>query len=397
MALRSKLPRVGTTIFTVMSRRALELGAVNLGQGFPDYQIDPRLAELVAAAMQQGYNQYAPMPGLPRLLSAIAAKLERRYGIAVDVEQEITVTLGATEAIFSSVQALVGPGDEAIVFDPAYDSYDPAVSLAGGRCVHVALQPPSFRYDWRRVAEAITPRTRLVIINSPLNPGCTCLTLADLDALAQLLRGRDIHLIADEVYEHIVYDGIVHRSVLAHPELRARSVAVYSFGKTLHATGLRIGYAVAPAAVTVELRKVHQFNTFTIATALQQAIACYLEEHPDTGEALGAFFGAKRNLLIGALAGSGLNLPRAEGSFFQLIDYGAVSRAGDLEFAEELLTQARVATIPLSVFYEQPPPMTLLRLCIAKRDETLLEGAARLVSYLRGAGARAARPREVAS
>ena len=383
MALRSKLPQVGTTIFTVMSRRAIELGAVNLGQGFPDYDIDPRLAELVAQAMQQGFNQYAPMPGMPRLRANIAAKLERRYGIEVDPETELTVTLGATEAIYSSVQALVGPDEEAIVFDPAYDSYDVAVQLAGARCVHVPLQPPHFRYDWDRIGAAINKRTRLLIINSPLNPGCTCVTAADLEALAALLRGRDIRVISDEVYEHMVFDGLTHHSVLAHPELRARSVAVYSFGKTLHATGVRVGYAVAPPALTTELRKVHQFNTFTIATALQQAIALYLEEHPDCGEDLGRFFAAKRDLLTTALDGSGLLLPRAEGSFFQLIDYGAISNAGDLEFAEQLLTQARVASIPLSVFYERPPAMTLLRLCIAKRDETLLEGASRLVAYLR--------------
>jgi len=390
MALHSKLPQVGTTIFTVMSRRASELGAVNLGQGFPDYDIDPRLAELVAQAMREGYNQYAPMPGLPRLRLAIAAKVLRHHGVSIDPEAEITITLGATEAIYSSVQALVGPGEEAIVFDPAYDSYDVAVRLAGARCVHVPLQPPHFRYDWERIAAAVNERTRLIIINSPLNPGCTCVTAADLEALARLLRGRDIRVISDEVYEHIVFDGLRHRSVLAHPELRAVSVAVFSFGKTLHATGLRVGYAIAPAELTVELRKVHQFNTFTIATALQQAIACYLEEHPGCGDSLSAFFAAKRDLLMSALSGSGLTLPRAEGSFFQLIDYGAVSQADDLTFAEELLTQARVASIPLSVFYEQPPRMTLLRLCIAKRDSTLTEGATRLVNYLRRARAAAA-------
>jgi len=393
MGFRSKLPQVGTTIFTVMSRRAAELGAVNLGQGFPDYDIDPRLGELVAEAMQQGYNQYAPMPGLPRLRDAIAAKLARRYAIAVDPELEITVTLGATEAIYSSVQALVGAGDEAIVFDPAYDSYDSAVRLAGAACVHVPLQPPHFRYDWERVAAAMTARTRLLIINSPLNPGCTCLTAADLEALAALLRGREIYLISDEVYEHIVFDGLVHRSVLAYPELRARSVAVFSFGKTLHATGLRVGYAIAPAELTTELRKVHQFNTFTIATALQQGIARYLEERPDCGEGLGAFFEAKRDLLAAALRDSGLELPRAQGSFFQLVDYGGLSTVVDLEFAEQLLTQARVATIPLSVFYEHPPPMTLLRLCVAKRDQTLSEAASRLVAYaqLHAAGRAGAR------
>jgi methionine transaminase len=387
MGVRSKLPQVGTTIFSVMSRRAAELGAVNLGQGFPDYDIDPRLAELVAQAMQQGYNQYAPMPGLQRLREAIAAKLARSYAIRVDAELEITVTLGATEAIFSSVQALVGAGDEVIVFDPAYDSYEPAVRLAGAACIHVPLEPPHFRYDWQRIGAAITPRTRLLIVNSPLNPGCTCLTADDMNALAALLRGRNIYLISDEVYEHIVFDGLKHHSVLANPELRERSVGVFSFGKTLHATGLRVGYAIAPAALTVELRKVHQFNTFTIATALQQAIACYLEEHPDCGDALAAFFAAKRDLLAQALRDSGMVLPRAEGSFFQLVDYGAISADGDLAFAEQLLTQARVATIPLSVFYQNPPPMTLLRLCVAKRDQTLIEAAARLVAYCKRASA----------
>jgi methionine aminotransferase len=382
VALHSKLPQVGTTIFTVMSRRAAELGAVNLGQGFPDYDIDPRLAELVAQAMRDGFNQYAPMPGLPRLREAIAAKLARRYGSQVDSESEITVTLGATEAIYSSVQALVGSGEEAIIFDPAYDSYEIAIQLAGARCVHVPLEPPHFRYDWDRVRAAITPRTRLIIINSPLNPGCTCVTADDMLALAELLRGRDIRVISDEVYEHIVFDVLEHHSVLKFPELRERSVAVYSFGKTLHATGLRVGYAVAPPAITTELRKVHQFNTFTIATALQQAIAGYLQEKPLCGESLGPFFTAKRALLSERLQGSGLTLPRAEGTFFQLIDYGALSQVGDLEFAEQLLTQARVASIPLSVFYEKPPPMTLLRLCIAKRDETLIDGAARLTAYL---------------
>jgi methionine transaminase len=384
MTVRSKLPRVGTTIFTIMSQRAAELGAVNLGQGFPDYDIDPRLGELVHEAMRAGHNQYAPMPGMPQLREAIAAKLNRSYALRVDPDLEVTVTLGATEAIFSTVQALVAAGDEVIVFDPAYDSYEPAVQLAGGVCIHVPLQPPRFRYDWERVKAALTDRTRLLIINSPHNPACTCITAQDLATLAELLRGRDIYLIADEVYEHIVFDGLTHHSVLCDAELRERSVAVFSFGKTLQATGLRVGYAVAPRALTAELRKVHQFNTFTIATALQVAIARYLAERPDCGDGLPAFLGAKRDRLTAALAGSGLSLPLAEGSFFQLIDYGTLSDAPDTQFAEELLTRARVATIPLSVFYQQAPPMTLLRLCFAKRDETLDEGAARLRAFAAG-------------
>jgi methionine aminotransferase len=386
MAFRSKLPQVGTTIFTIMSRRATELGAVNLGQGFPDYDIDPRLGELVHEAMLAGHNQYAPMPGVPELRAAIAAKLARSYAVHVDPESEVTVTLGATEAIFSAVQALVGAGDEVVVFDPAYDSYEPAVRLSGAACMHVPLQPPTFRYDWDRVAATLTARTRLIIINSPHNPGCTCLSAQDLASLAELLRGREIYVIADEVYEHVLYDGRRHHSVMSVPELRERSVAVFSFGKTLQATGIRIGYAVAPAQLTAELRKVHQFNTFTIATALQFAIARYLQERPECGEGLGPFFTAKRDRMIAALAGSGLVFPPAEGSFFQLFDYSALSSQPDTQFADELLLRARVATIPLSVFYRQPPPMTLLRLCIAKRDATLDEGAARLLDFARARG-----------
>jgi methionine aminotransferase len=385
LAFRSKLPQVGTTIFTVMSQRATELRAINLGQGFPDYDIDPRLGELVHEAMLQGHNQYAPMQGMPQLRQAIAAKLERSYAISIDPDLEVTITLGATEGIFSAVQALVGPGDEAIVFDPCYDSYEPAVQLAGGQCVRVPLQPPHFRYDWDRVKSLLSVRTRLLIVNSPLNPACTCLMAQDMQAMAQLLRDREIYLLSDEVYEHIVYDGRRHHSVLASPELRARSIAVYSFGKTLSATGVRVGYAVAPPAITTELRKVHQFNTFTIATALQVAIARYLDERPDTGEALSGFFTAKRDRVIRALQGSALRLTPAEGSFFQLIDYGEISRIRDVDFAEQLLTRAGVATIPLSVFYRQPPPMTLLRLCIAKRDATLDQGTDRLRDYARGA------------
>jgi methionine aminotransferase len=385
LAIRSKLPQVGTTIFTVMSRRASELGAINLGQGFPDYDIDSALSDLVHEAMLQGHNQYAPMHGMPQLRQAIAAKLQGSYGTQIDPETEITVTLGATEAIFSAVQALVGPGDEVIVFDPCYDSYEPATQLSGAACIHVPLQPPLFRYDWERVRAAVTARTRLLIINSPLNPACTCMTAQDLTELAALVRERDIYLISDEVYEHILFDGRRHHSLLSSPELRARSVAVYSFGKTLSATGLRVGYAVAPPEMTTELRKVHQFNTFTIATAFQVAIARYLNLHPDAGERLAGFLAPKRDRLIAALSGCGLILRPAEGSFFQLIDYGALSQIPDIDFAEELLTRAGVASIPLSVFYQHPPSMTLLRLCFAKRDETIDQGTARLGDYTRRA------------
>jgi methionine aminotransferase len=374
----SKLPDVGTTIFTVMSRRARELGALNLGQGFPDYDIDPRLAELTGEAMRQGHNQYAPMEGVPELRERIARKLAASYGGDFDPQSQITITLGATEAIFCAVQAVVGPGEEAIAFDPAYDSYEPAVRLAGGRCMRLPLMPPGFRYDWNRVREAITPRTRLILFNTPHNPACTAATAADLDELAAITRERDIVVLSDEVYEHVVFDGRVHASVLSHPELRQRSVAVFSFGKTLHATGLRVGYSVAPPPLTSELRKVHQFNTFSIANPLQHAVAAYLAERPQTGRELTAFFQAKRDRLRAALAGTGFTLPPAQGTYFQLLDFGALQPPGDVEFAERALTQGRVATIPLSPFYAAPPRLSVVRLCIAKRDDTLDEAAARL-------------------
>jgi methionine transaminase len=377
----SKLADVGTTIFTIMSRRARELNALNLGQGFPDYDIDPRLTELVAAAMAAGHNQYAAMEGLAALRERIAAKLLSSYGLRVDPENEITVTLGATEAIYSAIQAALGAGEEAIAFDPAYDSYEPAVRLAGGRCVRLPLTQPGFRYDWERVRAALSERTRLVLFNSPHNPACTTATPADLDALAGLIADRDIVVLSDEVYEHVVFDGGRHHSVLTHPALAARSFAVFSFGKTLHATGLRVGYCVAPAGLTRELRKVHQFNTFSISHPLQHAIAAYLAEQPGCGDGLAAFFQAKRDRLRSALARSGFSLPPAQGTYFQLLDFSAFAAADDLAFAERLLTEARVATIPLSPFYAVPQPLPFVRLCIAKRDSTLDEAAARLNAF----------------
>ena len=384
--MRSKLEDVGTTNFTVMSRRARELDALNLGQGFPDYDIDPRLTELVAAAMKAGHNQYAPMEGLPALRQRIAAKLSASYGLQVDPETQVTVTLGATEAIYSAVQALIGAGDEALAFDPAYDSYEPAVRLAGGRCIRLPLTQPGFRYDWDGVRRALSARTRLVLFNSPHNPACTIARSADLDELARITEGRDITVLADEVYEHVVFDAARHASVLTHPALAPRSLAVFSFGKTLHATGLRVGYCVAPAPLTRELRKVHQFNTFSISHPLQHAIAAYLSEQPQCGAGLAGFFQAKRDRLRRALEGSGFVLPPAEGTYFQLLDFGAFAPPDDLAFAERLLTEARVATIPLSPFYAQPEPLSFVRLCIAKRDSTLDEAASRLNAFATSAG-----------
>lgn len=378
---RSKLPDVGTTIFTVMSRRARELGALNLGQGFPDYDIDPRLPELVAAAMSQGHNQYAPMEGLMSLRERIAQKLRVSYGLNVDPELQITITLGATEAIYSSIQAVVGPGDEVIAFDPSYDSYDPAVRLAGARCVRIPLMPPGFRYDWDRVRSAINERTRLVLFNSPHNPACTAATIEDLDTLAEVIRDRDILVMSDEVYEHVVYDGCKHASVLMQPELAGKSFAVFSFGKTMHATGLRVGYCIAPPVLTRELRKVHQFNTFSISHPTQHAIAAYLTEKPDAWRGLPAFFQAKRDRVRTALAKSGFRLPPAQGTYFQLLDFSEFSPPDDVRFAERLLTEAGVATIPLSPFYAQAPALPVVRLCIAKRDATLDEAVLRINAF----------------
>lgn len=386
-AWRSKLPDVGTTIFTVMSRRARELGAINIGQGFPDYGIDPLLGQMLGEAVAAGHNQYAPMEGSALLRQAIAAKLRASQGVEPDAEREVTVTLGATEALFSIIQAVVGSDDEVIVFDPAYDSYDPAIRLAGGRCIHIPLAAPDFRYDWERVAATLTARTRLIIINSPHNPACTLTTAADLDELARLTRDRQILVLSDEVYEHVVFDGRSHRSVLAHAELRERSFAVFSFGKTLHATGWRVGYCVAPAALTTELRKVHQFNTFSIAAPLQEGIARYLAAKPTVWRELAGFFQARRDRLLQGLAGTGIGLPPAQGTFFQLLDLrafatGTVNAPGqDLALAEALLTGAGVATIPLSPFYAEPQSSAYVRVCIAKQESTLDEAVARLTAF----------------
>jgi methionine transaminase len=365
----------------VISRRAAELGAVNLGQGFPDYPIDPRLTELVAAAMQAGHNQYAPMAGLPALREAIARDVSRRQGLRVDPEREITITLGATEALFSAIVALAGPGDEVLVFDPAYDSYDPAARVAGATCVHVPLAPPSFGYDWDRVRAAVNSRTRLIVINTPHNPACTALAADDLEQLAALAEQHDLIVLSDEVYEHIVYAPARHHSVLAHPRLRSRSMAVYSFGKSLHATGMRVGYCIAPPSLTTELRKVHQFNTFAIATAFQHAIADYLTEKPAVFDGLASFFQTKRALLTGGLAGSAFRVLPAQGTYFTLVDYAASERLGSLDdnaAASRLLEEGGVASIPLSPFYRHPPAHTLLRLCFAKQDATLVQGIERL-------------------
>ncbi|MGE8502836.1 MAG: pyridoxal phosphate-dependent aminotransferase [Pseudomonas sp.] len=378
--LASKLPNIGTTIFTRMSQLAADVGAINLSQGFPDFDGPQALREAVARHVLEGRNQYSPMTGLPSLRQQVAAKLARSYGVQRDADSEITITPGATEAIFCAVQALIRAGDEAIVLDPCYDSYEPSVELAGGRCVHVPLALPAFVIDWQRLADAITPRTRLIFLNSPHNPSGALISRADLDRLAELIRGRDIHLISDEVYEHLIYDGARHASVLAHEELYQRAFVVSSFGKTYHVTGWKTGYVVAPPALTAELRKIHQYVNFCGVTPLQHGLADFMAAHPEHVEELPAFYQAKRDLFCDLLAGSRFTFTRAPGTYFQLADYSAIRPdLDDVAMAEWLTREHGVAAIPVSVFYQSAPKeLRLVRFCFAKREETLRLAAEKL-------------------
>jgi methionine transaminase len=378
VSIHSKLPHIGTTIFTVMTNRARELGAINLAQGFPDYDAPAKLKDLVAYHVAAGHNQYAPMIGVPELRMEIAQKLASSYGRLLDPESDITITLGATEAIFSAVLALVHAGDEVILFDPSYDSYAPAVLLAGGRPIHIPLEPPHFRIDWQRVRDNVSQRTRLVMLNTPHNPTATVLRATDLDVLAELLRPTNALVLADEVYEHMIFDGARHASMLTHAEIYERGVAVFSFGKTMHATGWRVGYAVATPDVTREIRRVHQFNTFSIAAPLQHAIADFLRQSPGHSAGLADFYEGKRNRFLEALRGSSFSWTPAAGTYFQLLDFSALSRQTDVEFADALLREAGVASIPVSPFYASPPRLSVLRFCFAKNDSTLDEAAERL-------------------
>ncbi|XQA70987.1 pyridoxal phosphate-dependent aminotransferase [Xanthomonas sacchari] len=369
---QTKLPKVGTTIFTVMSQLAAEHGAVNLGQGFPDFPVPPRLIEALDRAMRDGHNQYPPMTGVPALRQAIAEKALRCYGAQVDADTEVTVTSGATEALFNAIHAVVRPGEEVIVLDPAYDSYEPAIDLAGARAVHVPLDPQTFAVDWERVRAAITPRTRLLMLNSPHNPSGAMFGADDLQAVTELLRGSDIFLISDEVYEHIVFDGRRHESVLRWPELRERAFVVSSFGKTYHCTGWKIGYAIAPPALSAEFRKVHQYNTFASFGPAQHAFAAMIREEPEHDEQLGAFYQAKRDRFREQLLGTRLKPLPVPGGYFQLVDYSAVSDLPDTEFVKWLTIEKGVAAIPLSPFYQDPPSaQRLARLCFAKNEATL--------------------------
>ena len=378
----SKLPRVGTTIFTVMSRLAAEHSAINLSQGFPDFAPPDRLLDLANHHMRQGGagNQYAPMAGLASLRQAIAEKVAGYYDRTVDPDREITVTSGGTEALFCAIQAIVRAGDEVILLDPAYDSYEPAVDLAGGRAVHVPMRRPGFGVDWQRLCDAITPRTRLVILNFPHNPSGATLDDADLAQLAELLRGTGAFVLSDEVYEHMLFDGRKHHSLLTHAELAARSFVVSSFGKTYHATGWKVGYGIAPPRLMQEFQKVHQFVQFVVATPLQAAIADFMRECPQHTRELPAFYQGKRDYFAGLLARTRFKFEPAHSTYFQLVDYSAVSDLPDTEFARLLTTQHGVAAIPISVFSEDDAAKNerIVRFCFAKHEATLDAAAAKL-------------------
>lgn len=378
MQIETKLPKVGTTIFTVMSQLAVEHKAVNLGQGFPDFEPPQPLRDAITRAMAEGRNQYAPGIGLQPLREQIALKTERLYGHKLDPNTEITVTSGATEALFAAIAAVVRAGDEVIVFDPAYDSYEPAIELQGARAVHIPLQAPSFSIDWQRVRDAITPRTRMILINSPHNPTGAVLSSADLDELAAIVRDTEIVVLSDEVYEHIVYDGAQHESVLRHPELAARSFVVSSFGKTYHCTGWKLGYAVAPKALSAEFRKVHQYLTFCTFHPAQVAFAEFMASTPEHYLELPAFYQVKRDRFRELIKPSRFKLLDVPGGYFQLVDYSAISNKDDVSFCEWMVKEGGVAAIPLTPFYDKAPGTHYLRLCFAKSDATMEAAAERL-------------------
>lgn len=374
--LTSKLPDVGTTIFTRMSALAAECGAINLSQGYPDFEAPPPLCEALARAVRDGHNQYAPMAGLPRLREALAEQVQRYRGVGCDPDTEITVVPGATEGIFCAVMASIGAGDEVIVLDPCYDSYAPAISLAGGRAVHVPLTPGDFRPDWQRVEDAVTQRTRMIMVNSPHNPTGAIFGHDDLDALARIAEAHDLLVCSDEVYEHLVFDGREHHSVLQWPGLRERSFAHFSFGKTFSVTGWKTGYCVAAPALTNELRKVHQFVAFVAVTPVQQAVADFLAAEPGFPGTLPGLYQARRDLFCNALAGSRFGVTPSAGTYFQLLDYSAISDEPDHLLCESWTREIGIASIPVSVFYQHPPGgQQCLRFCFAKSDDVLLQAA----------------------
>ncbi len=376
----SRLPNVGVTIFTVMSKMAEEYNAINLSQGFPDFSAPKRLLELLSEHANGGRNQYPPMAGVPFLREQIARKVANIYHCEVDPDAEITVTSGATEALFVAIQTVISAGDEAIIFDPAYDSYEPAITMAGGTTIHIPLSTPNFTIDWDRVDATITDKTKLLVLNSPHNPCGSIFTEADLETLAAIVEKHDLYIISDEVYEHMVFDDAKHLSMLCSERLRRRSFVISSFGKTYHATGWKIAYCIAPPALTSEFRKIHQYVTFTTHTPSQWAIADFMQECPEHHLELSAFYQRKRDWFLQEMAGSRFTMNPSQGSYFQLADYSQISDKSDIEFAHWLTQEVGVAAIPISVFYHSPPEQKIVRFCFAKDEKTLTAAAAKLAS-----------------
>jgi methionine transaminase len=370
MNISSRLPDVGTSIFAIMSKMALEHGAINLSQGFPDFPVDPVVIDLVHRFMKEGHNQYAPMPGAPSLRNVIAEVVQQTYTRSVNPETEITITAGGTEALYAAIAAFVHPGDEVIIFDPAYDSYNPAVRLNGGIPVHINLTYPDFSIDWEVVNSRITSRTRMIMINTPHNPSGAVLSANDLEILQRLADEHDLIVLSDEVYERLIFDSIQHESVLHYPALAARSIAVFSFGKTFHATGWKVGYAVAPEHLTKEIRKTHQFLTFAVNTPVQLALAEYMK-NPVHYIHLGAFYQKKRDYFLEGIKGSSFEPIACHGSYFQTLSYTAISTLPDMDMATELTMKHKVASVPVSAFYHDKTDHKILRFCFAKREETL--------------------------
>ncbi len=376
--MNSKLPHVGTSIFSTMTGLANQYKAINLSQGFPEFDAPLRLKTQLAHYSSEGFNQYSPSSGLPVLQMQIAALIERKYGRTIAASDCVTLTSGATEALFVAITALVREGDEVIVFDPAYDSYEPAIELAGGKAIHIALSAPDYAIDWAVVERAITEKTRAIIVNTPHNPTARILSETDFAALKHLVLSHELYLISDEVYEHITFDGQTHLSVLRDAELLERAFVVSSFGKTFHCTGWKMGYCVAPSTLSQEFRKIHQFVTFSSFTPAQLALADMLEHEPEHVDSLSSFYEHKRDVLINALQNSRFKLLPSHGTYFLLLDYSAISELDDTAFCEYLVREIGVAAIPLSVFYQTPTSDKVIRLCFAKEDDTLIRAAEKL-------------------
>ena len=377
--IRSKLPKAGTTIFSIMSGLANEVGAINLSQGFPGFPVSEKLISLYHDALRAGHNQYAPMPGIFTLRECIAEKMEDLYSCVYDPETEITITAGGTQALYTAISALIHEGDEVIVLEPSYDSYVPAILIAGGIPVHIPLQPPNYFIPWEEIKKLITQKTRMIIINTPQNPTGTILTAKDMLQLEKITDGTDIIILSDEVYEHIIFDGYEHQSVSRYPKLASRSMIVFSFGKTFHATGWKVGYCLGPAHLMKEFRKVHQFTVFSVNTALQHALTAYML-NKENYMGLGEFYQEKRDYFQKLMKGSKFKILPCLGSYFQLLDYSSISKEKDTEYAIRLTKEIGVASIPVSVFYSVPHDYHLLRFCFAKENDQLEKAAERLLS-----------------